>query len=145
MYSSKTHARKCRTDIPFYTEKNDIEASEEIYYILGLIAADGCLGDGGKLIQLELSSEDAYVLKWISKTLINEQFNFKEYAPRTSNHKPTTRFRANLPKLYHMAMCIGITPRKSKTLSVVWSKIPRNYQLHFLRGVIDAAVPIYNS
>lgn len=100
--------------------------TEESYYWIGFLAADGCIHNNG--ISLSSSEKDyAHLLKYSSfvkapiKKVFNKTFNLNE-----------VRVVFRDKKIENYLISAGLTPNKSKTLTL---NIPLNR--HILRGVFD--------
>ena len=119
------------------------DKDKELGYICGLIAADGCLlGEGRKIIEINLVEEDSKTLSWVVKNLIknSEEYTLIDIPSRTFGgytNRSQKGFNLTLPKLYQYCLDMGITPRKSLTLDVKLEDKSDEFKLYFLRGVID--------
>lgn len=107
--------------------------TKEMSYILGFIAADGCLLEGkrnGKSLEISLAKKDEQHLKKISMLMgYNKKLVFLE---KTN----AFRFSIGSREIFNDLVNIGITPRKSLTLK--WpSSIPKDYVKDFIRGYFD--------
>lgn len=107
---------------------------ELLYYLVGLVAADGCLYHDNETrhrIEISLNEVDSKVLEQIS------QLVFDENRVLYDKHKPRARFFLYGKLFFDLFSSYGITPRKSESLKLNYSLIPREYFHHFLRGYID--------
>lgn len=102
--------------------------TEESYYWIGFLAADGCIHNGGNRISLCSAEKDHnHLIKYsrFVKALVRKIYNktFNLYESRVI-------FRDKAIKDYLLS--IGLSPNKTKTLKL---NIPLNR--HILRGVFD--------
>lgn len=102
-------------------------------YILGLVAADGCITDTGEFT-LGLKIEDKYLIESIEKYL-SQYLNVKQ--ANTDNRSNVYRIRVHSVKFRDLLISkYKITPRKSLTLE--WPDyIPGNLLHHYIRGYLD--------
>ena len=107
--------------------------TEESSYILGFIAADGCILEGKNkkpsIVEISLAEKDRnHLLKM--KNMISVDVPLKEI-------KKTNAVRCSLCsiKLAESLVKKGIMPRKSLTLK--FPDIPKEYIRHFIRGYFD--------
>ena len=135
--TDKQFSRSCRTDIPTYREQFP-EDDKKLGYICGLIASDGCLQKGKKILSIELQDLDRKTVEFVASTCVQNPVYLKshqrQFRPTAS---PTVGFSANLPKLYQYCLDMGITPNKSLTLNVNLDDKSDEFKWYFLRGVID--------
>lgn len=109
-----------------------IEDSEELkYYLCGLIASDGCLWKKKPVIEILLQRSDEDVLEAIYKKL---PVGAKLYRPKNRN---ITKLYIRCVPFYNWLISVGITPHKSESLSIDFSRIPNEFFFHFFRGYID--------
>lgn len=138
-----------------YNIPTDLPSDEgELAYMVGLIATDGCLLSSRSSISFVASEEDYNTIKWLlSKISTNKELRYinckgrpikigdtdKEYSSKQGQygfclvHKP----------LYEYLTSLGVSPNKSKTLSVNLEGKSDRYLLYFLRGVIDGDGCVY--
>lgn len=104
----------------------------DLWYFVGLLAADGCLSGDGRHIELTSKNEDH--LFSIKKALnINAKISKKSRGG--SKVKLYPRLQFSDVRFYKFLLSLGLTPKKSLTLGVI--KIDYNYFPDFLCGVID--------
>lgn len=112
-----------------YFQKIDCE---EKAYWAGFILGDGNLYNGVNryTITLGLNSRDeghldkfASAVKWANKKYYNEKTD-------------AVYLVINNKKMYQDLVNLGITAKKS--LTAEWPKVPKKYEMHFLRGLFDA-------
>ncbi|GEM_PF-493774 len=107
------------------------ECKEEVFwYLVGLIAADGCLMERGWLINV--TSVDEQYLQTIRRAI-----GFRGWISKKHNGSGGIAFHWNLKSkiLWHRLAEIGLTPRKSLTIGAL--AVPDAQFNNFLRGVID--------
>ena len=108
------------------------EWSNDMAYVLGVIASDGCLfvdKEKRKSIRIGINIKDIMWLKSIRSLM-------------GSNHPIYERQKDNIAllcigrkKMFDDIVRIGIKPRKSLDLN--FPKIPKEYINHFIRGYVD--------
>lgn len=104
--------------------------SEELYYFLGFIAADGYIGNNS--ISIELNDIDAYMIKKF-KDLIDPKRNIYH---RDSTHSSRVMFQDKQYAQYLHQYFGMTTNKKSKELKFP-ENIPDQYLKDFIRGYID--------
>lgn len=125
---------KCSVNAP------PVAWSQDIAYLSGLIASDGCLHEGPRTRRISFCSTD-----W---SLYQSSLNLLErngYTPVTSSRIPKGGNRAyhwslSDPELHSRLVAIGLTPRKSLTLRI--HSLPKDDHGHnhfwaFFRGVFE--------
>ena len=117
----------------------DVIDTQEKAYFLGFFAADGYVNEGGRNINIHLSSVDDEILLKFNKLFENEKP--LEYAPGEKNNKgylghETSTFIIN--SVYLVKRMQSLTSEKDKTFTVRMSKeIPEELFSHFIRGYFD--------
>ncbi|MDD4980438.1 MAG: LAGLIDADG family homing endonuclease [Candidatus Omnitrophica bacterium] len=106
-----------------------IEGSN-LWYLVGLIATDGCLCPDGR--HIDITSKDSQFLQAIKdatglKNKIGIKYN--------SKNQRCFHIQVGNKNLYNFLLSIGLTQNKSLTLGAL--EIPNQYFVDFLRGVID--------
>ena len=105
--------------------------SNNLAYIVGLIATDGCLNIDGR--HIDFTSQDIQLIKTFKSCLgLKNKIGFKVsgYSGRKCPH-----IQFGDITFYNWLLEIGITPHKSKTIEKL--KIPDEYFFDFLRGHFD--------
>lgn len=124
----KTSPKSTKINNSFFKMK-----SAEMFYILGFIAADGCILEtarNGLSLNIELSIKDSQHLEKISKIM-----GFSGLL-RFDKTKSTAIFRVGSREICLDLKGYGISPRKSLVLN--WpSNIPSEYVSDFIRGYFD--------
>lgn len=110
-------------------------SKEDLYYLVGFIAADGSLSKDGR--HVELSQKNKHYLE-----SLKEAFGF------TANVRPCTgsgcyKLQIGSVNLWNFLHSIGLTPNKSATIGAL--KIPVDYEWSFLRGHFDGDGTLYMS
>lgn len=107
-------------------------------YAVGLITADGCLSSDGR--HIDLTSKDLLQIQAFAKILqLTNKIGLKS---GSSSIKKYYRIEFGNVKLYRFLLNIGLTPRKSKTLTKL--EIPDRYFTDFLRGYFDGDGSTYS-
>jgi intein-encoded DNA endonuclease-like protein len=112
--------------------KVDITWSSGLSYVIGIIASDGNISSN--LRHLNITSKDYEMLQNIKDILgLNNKIGMKARGGEKDKKYFVLQFGD--VRFVEFLDSIGITPNKSKTISAV--KVPDDYFLDFLRGVID--------
>ncbi|MBI2523150.1 hypothetical protein HYW19_02050 [Candidatus Woesearchaeota archaeon] len=105
--------------------------SEEMAYILGFIAADGCIAKNRSSYKLYFSihEKDKDLLEKIRKILAPKN--------KVSYYKKERMYHFSFAstEMYNDLMKLGVTIRK--TFTIMPPKIPKEYLRHYLRGLFD--------
>lgn len=111
----------------------------ELAYSVGLITTDGCLSTDGR--HIDFTSEDIQLIDLFKKCLglrhIKTGFKISGYSG-----KKCPRVQFGDVNFYKWLQAIGLTPRKSRTLSEI--KVPDYLFFDFLRGCFDGDGTIYS-
>lgn len=102
--------------------------------MVGLIASDGNLyQNNGKNYRIEIDLQicDADILEKISELI------YEENKVRYEFDRNRARFFLYGKDVFDLFSSYGLTPKKSETLNIDFSKMPQKYFHHFLRGYID--------
>lgn len=99
---------------------------EDLWYLVGLIASDGCLSSDGR--HIDITSADRDFLESIRQVLPGTR---AAVTPKTRGYHIQLTSRP----FYQFLHSIGLHPRKSLTLEKL--KVPDTYFRDFLRGQID--------
>ncbi|OGY08197.1 MAG: hypothetical protein A2700_00360 [Candidatus Blackburnbacteria bacterium RIFCSPHIGHO2_01_FULL_44_64] len=109
-----------------------MEWCANLAYAIGLIAADGCLSNDGR--HIELTSKDKEQIQTFSRALgLKNSIGLKKSGYNLLGNYFRIQF-GNV-KFYRFLLEIGLFPNKSKTLGPL--KIPPLYFADFLRGYLD--------
>jgi len=112
--------------------KVDITWSPSLSYVIGIIASDGNVSSN--LRHLNITSKDYEMLHNIKVILgLNNKIGVKARGGEKDKNYFVLQFGD--VRFVEFLDSIGITPNKSKTISAV--KVPDDYFVDFLRGVID--------
>ena len=112
--------------------------SNDMAYVLGFIAADGCVMTnprGGRIIEITLSKKDKKHLCNL-RTLMKTNVEIK-------NKDNAVRLSICNQHLGNDLISLGIMPRKSTCLK--WIDVPDGYVSHFVRGYFDGDGTIFES
>lgn len=124
--------------MPVYKRKNENFFkiwSAPMAYVLGFIAADGAVIKNNRGAHfLEIQSIDKEIVEKI-KTAFKSNLSIGEYQPKNKNYNKRYRLQIGSKEIYSDLIKLGITPRKSKTITL--PNIPSVYFSHFLRGYFD--------
>lgn len=101
-----------------------------LWYLVGLIASDGCLSSDGR--HIDITSKDFKFLDGVRDLIgienkIGIKYGFKK--------QKAFHIQFSNRNFYEFLLSIGLTPNKSLTLGKI--KIPEHYFTDFLRGAID--------
>ncbi len=101
-----------------------------LWYLVGLIATDGCLSSDGRHIDITAKERD--FLQTITKqTGLTNRVGIKN----KGTDKEAYRFQIANKNFYDFLLSVGLTQHKSLTLGKI--KVPNRFFIDFLRGVID--------
>ncbi len=112
--------------------KVKIEWSPKMAYVVGLLAADGCLSVDGR--HIDFTSKDLEMVE-IFKNYLNLTNRITKKTRSIEQRKRYFHIQFGDRNFYEFLLGLGLTPRKSKTIGPL--KIPRKYYADFLRGCID--------
>ena len=115
-----------------------IDSNDKAYF-LGLIIADGCLGNSStktnirKFFSIELTEEDKYILE-----IFNQMANFNEklIISHKKDLKPRYKLSISSSKIYDDLYALGVRERKSKVGTSI-PNLKEKFIPHFIRGVFD--------
>ncbi|MBX2866554.1 hypothetical protein KTR10_01165 [Candidatus Kaiserbacteria bacterium] len=114
--------------------KNNIDTTwrPELAYVVGLLAADGCMSPAGHLI--DLTSKDREQLENFSKCVgITNKIGRKRSGYNDGGVYLRVQFKS--VRFYEFLGSVGLTPNKSHTIGSL--AIPDEYFWDFLRGLYD--------
>jgi len=112
--------------------------SPDMAYVIGLITSDGCLSNDGR--HIDFTSKDVQLLNTFKDILgINVKIGYKISG---YTGKVYTRVQFGDINFYRWLENIGLTPKKSKTISGL--NIPDKYFFDFLRGLFDGDDSFYS-
>jgi|SRR3990167_10952077 len=119
--------------------KVKIEWSPEFAYAIGLLVTDGCLYSDGR--HISLTSKDIEMIETFKKCLgLGNVIGRK--ASGSTKEKKYFHLQFGDVIFYDFLMSIGLTPRKSKTISKI--ELPDEYFFDFLRGCFDGDGTFYS-
>jgi len=135
-YERRTPFEECKWPVAGKTTL-PLEWSDEMAYVVGLTATDGCLHTGVRKINFKSMDRDlvATYLRLLGRTN-----RIKEELTRTGNIAYFTEFHDS--RLYEWFRSVGLTPRKSLTLGGI--SAPDNFLLPLVRGLLDGDGSIIN-
>lgn len=113
------------------------EDKEFFYYFAGLIAADGYLYKVKNRIELSLQIDDIELLNIIANKL-----SINVYVSKTKA-KDRARILFACKDFFTRLENLGITQKKSETMSLNLSAIEKEYLHHFIRGYFDGDGTIF--
>ncbi len=133
-----------RKYVPTKKINNDFFKTQtpEMAYILGFIAADGCLGMGkrnGRSLRIKLAMKDSEHLKKMAGIMgFTGKFYYEDATLKKYEGKvyPQCLFAINSYPIFNDLLTYNITPRKSLTLT--WpDKLEEKFYPDFIRGYFD--------
>lgn len=107
--------------------------TQEKAYFLGLMASDGCVTEGNRVI-ISLQERDSYILDLMKQRLEYEGVIYFIKA-RTENHQNIRRLQFRNKKISEDLNKLGIFPRKS--LKLQFPNLPEQFHNDFIRGYFD--------
>lgn len=134
MYRTKgesTKANVCSVDETFFEKW-----SEDMAYVLGFFAADGCLTKNAKRqnYYVEFVSTDLEIIQKIKASMSADQM-ITERKHTNKKWKKAYRIQVGSKKIFEDLLNLGFTPKKSNSMRI--PNIPENYFHDFLRGYFD--------
>jgi len=111
--------------------------TEEKAYWLGFLAADGSIEIKCNRIILEISNRDYnHIVKFKEFLKTNYKIYKRTRKTKTQNTK-TCYIRVVSPFILEDLKRLGFTSNKTYELKSMINKIPKEFQIHFLRGLFD--------
>lgn len=105
-------------------------SGSNLWYLVGLIATDGCLSSDGR--HIDITSKDREFLSLLkNSTGITNEIGSKYGL----NKKISFRIQIGSKEFYNFLLSIGLTPKKSLTMGAL--KVQTSFYHDFFRGVID--------
>lgn len=105
-------------------------AGSNLWYLVGLITTDGSLSSDGRHIDIT-SSDYKFLLKIKNSLRLRNKVGVKYGSKR----KKAFRIQIANKNFYDFLLSIGLTQSKSLNLDTI--KVPNQFFIDFLRGVID--------
>lgn len=121
-----------------YSYKKLYEWDPSLSYLSGLIAADGCLLNNGR--HLNITSKDNEIIDLVQSIL---GMNVKVSVKASSYRGRANHLQFSNVALYDFLVEAGLTTAKSKTLGPI--NVPSEYYGDFLRGYFDGDGTIYEN
>ena len=100
-------------------------------YFLGLMATDGWVNENRRSVSLSLIDEDC--IRFLSESIGCSYASFKK---KDVNSQPFHKFEMK-GKIYDELTALGITPRKTKNLSLNFDLIDKDLFPYLFRGIVD--------
>ena len=114
-----------------YNIRKRIEIEPQIlWYLVGLITADGSLSKDGRHVDITLK-EDKVLQEIVKQIGLDNKITKKRGGTGTITH----RVQISNKSFYDFLMSIGLMPNKSRNLEKL--EVPRKHFEKFLRGMID--------
>lgn len=110
--------------------KTLVLSGPNLWYLVGLITSDGCLSRDGR--HVDITSKDPEFLEELKQVL---RLTNKVGVKYGRNHKKAFRLQIGNKNLYELLLSIGLSQKKSLTIGAL--KIPDEFFVDFLRGLID--------
>jgi len=101
-----------------------------LWYLVGLIASDGCLSSDGR--HIDITSKDCNFLTELTRKL---KITNRVCMKNRGTNKEAYRIQIANRNFYDFLLSIGLMPKKSLIIGTL--NVPRVYFLDFLRGMID--------
>lgn len=117
--------------------------SQKMAYILGFIAADGCISENPLELSITLATKDIDHLKIIKNIVAPRNSIYLGEAIVKEKRYKYARFSAASNYMCGRLIELGIMPRKS--LKLKFPHIPNKYLNHFIRGYFDGDGSIYKT
>jgi hypothetical protein len=136
MYTRRKPLEECRWPLASRTTL-PLEWSDDMAYVVGLTATDGCLITGRRVINFKSQDRDL-VQTYLS--LLGRTNHVKETRTRAGGLVYHTQFHD--AKLYEWFRSVGLTPRKSLTLGEI--DVPDAFLVPLARGLMDGDGSIAN-
>jgi hypothetical protein len=136
LYERRTPFEQCKWPFAGKT-KLALEWSDEMAYVVGLTATDGCLFTGVRKINFK--SEDRQLVATYL-TLLGRTNRIKEQLTRTGNIAYVAEFHDS--RLYEWFRSVGLMPRKSLILGEI--DVPDATLMALARGLLDGDGSIIN-
>lgn len=105
------------------------------YYWLGFIAGDGSVQEQGRRLRIELKNDDLDVLK---KFKIFMESNANITSRINNQGCECSKIDINSIELGKYLAEYNIIPNKTETFEIPVDKIPKEYIMDFMRGLMDA-------
>jgi len=128
-YARRTPRERCRWPVAGSTTL-PLRWSNEMAYVVGLTATDGCLVSGRRAINFK-SGDRQLVETYLA--LLGRTNRIKLQRTRTGGSAYFTQFHDSA--LYEWFRSVGLTPRKSLTLGAI--SVPDEFLLVLVRGLLD--------
>ena len=135
-YQRLTPLELCRWPLAGKTTLR-LEWSDQMAYIVGLTATDGCLVTGRRVINFK--SEDRQLVETYLAVL-GRTNRVRAVKTRTGGTVYVTQFHDS--RLYEWFRSVGLTPRKSLTLGAI--SVPPQFFTHLARGLMDGDGSVIN-
>lgn len=115
--------------------------TSDMSYVLGFIAADGCITENPFELSIELSEKDIEHVKRIRDLLAPENSIFVKNKQVNNKQHRSVGFSTASDYMCKRLIQLGITPRKSLTLE--FPEIPYKYLNNFILGYFDGDGSIF--
>jgi len=135
-YARRTPRERCRWPVAGSTTL-PLRWSNEMAYVVGLTATDGCLVSGRRAINFK-SGDRQLVETYLA--LLGRTNRIKLQRTRTGGSAYFTQFHDSA--LYEWFRSVGLTPRKSLTLGAI--SVPDEFLLALVRGLLDGDGSVIN-
>ena len=111
--------------------RKELEIGDKaLWYLVGLVATDGCLSSDGR--HIDITSKDRQLLTDIRKALILENKIGRKF---NGQGRLSFHIQIGNRNLYDFLMSIGLKQKKSLVLEEL--QIPAEFFRDFIRGIID--------
>lgn len=113
-------------------------------YLLGFIAADGCVNERRHALIVQLSDKDAYLLELFKVISPNAKISHRKSSVNTNGRDGatiadhgSTRLVIHSKILYESLVATGIEPKKTYKQMAIPNTIPEHLRKYFILGYFD--------
>ena len=133
--SSRYRIESNRSEKENEMRRKEIDWSNDLAYLIGLIASDGSITKDKPEIRFSTTDKELKnnFSDIVSNLLTGKELNYYEHNYRDDKIEYGAKFTHR--KFYQFLLNIGIMPNKSHKLAKI--KVPNKYFFHFLRGEFE--------
>lgn len=119
---------------------NKTSTPKELAYFLGFFWADGYVREKDNNLIIEIVERDALDLK----PIFDRVATFSIYRRERENRQPQVTFRYSSKDLIEYFISLGKYAKSTESHSKILDAIPEDFQIYFLRGLIDGDGNFYS-